>query len=120
MLVFRSLALGLLGACCLLFASHPLVELYVVRERPVIAAAAPPPPAATIIDVASGVDPASVAGLVHLEADEHVVAVNDVPVSNDLDAGAAIASRRMLIGGRYVDLEVAGGAGSRRVLVLLH
>jgi hypothetical protein len=116
MLVFRSLALGLLGACCLLFASHPLVALYVVRDRP--ASAASPPPA-TIIDVATGFDPANVPALVHLAVGEHVVAVNDTAVRSDLDAGAALATGP-LIGGHYADLDVQGPEGKRRVLVLLH
>jgi hypothetical protein len=116
MLVFRSIALGLLGACCLLFASHPLVALYVVHERPASAASSS---TATIIDVAAGFDPANVPALVHLSPDEHVVAVNDVPVHGDLDAGAALAAGPLL-GGHYADLDVQGPGGARRVLVLLH
>jgi hypothetical protein len=122
MLVFRSLALGLLGACCLLFASHPLVELHVVHERPVLApmaATVSAPTPATIVDIAPGLAPAQIASLIQLAPDEHVASVDDTPVHGDLDAGALLASHELL-GGHYVDLGVANASGARRVLVLLH
>ncbi len=118
MLVFRSLSLGLVGACFLMLAFRPAYE---IRFAPSPALA--PPPAvhdsATIVDVAAGVPPGQLSSLIRLAANEHVVAVDDVPVADDLAAGAVIAEHELHTG-RYVDLEVAGDAGTRRVLVLLH
>ncbi|HEX4452385.1 MAG TPA: hypothetical protein VH143_16020 [Kofleriaceae bacterium] len=115
MLLFRSLAIGLLGACCLLLAMRPPAQV-VERER-VIYRAAPPP--ATLIDVAAGVSPTQLGGLVKLQPDEHVTEIDDRPVSSDLDAGAILAQ----LEGRpaFVDLELDGGVvGHRRVVLLLH
>jgi hypothetical protein len=116
MLVFRSLAIGLLGACFLLLVTRPNVR--VERELVPIAQPAPPAPA-TIIDVAHGVSADQLAGLVRLGPGEHVVAVDDRPVAGDLDAGVLIASGDATAK-RYLDLTIGGGAGERRVLLLLH
>ena len=117
MLVFRSLALGLLGACFLLLATRPTdvrIERQLVPiQQPV------PPPSATIIDVAHGVTASQLAQLVRLLPSEHVVAVDDRPVTGDLDAGAMIAANESTAR-QFVDLTVSGSSGERRVLVLLH
>ena len=111
MLVFRSLALGLIGACFLLLAFRPA---YVVRvERP------PAQAAATLVDVGRGVAPGDLAQLVHLGAGEHVIEVDDRAVDGDLDAGAAIAAHD-LRPGSFIDLTVERDGARRRVLVLLH
>lgn len=73
----------------------------------------------TVVDVARGLDPAALATIVRLRADERVTAVDDRAVANDLAAGAAIAERPRG-SGSFVDLTVTGAHGSRRVLVLLH
>ena len=117
MLVFRSLALGLLGACFLLLATR---QTDVRIERELVPVQQPAPPAsATIIDVAHGVGANQLAQLVRLQPNEHVVAVDDRPVTGDLDAGAMIAANETSAR-KFVDLTVTGGAGERRVLVLLH
>src|ERR1700691_1923306 len=96
MLLFRSLAIGLLGACCLLLATRPPAQVRFVRdsgepvierERIVYRAA----PSATPIDVAAGVPATQLGGLVKLQRDEHVTAIDDRPVGGDLDAGAVLA-----------------------------
>lgn len=125
MFAFRSLALGLLGACCLLLAARPPVT--VITHTPAFAFAEPRTPwcsshvprAPTIIDVAPGASAADIARLVVLEPGERITAIDDAPVAGGLDAGVALASSE-LGGRRYIDLEVAGDAGTRRVLVLLH
>jgi hypothetical protein len=115
MLLFRSLAIGLLGACCLLLAMRPPAET-VERERIVYRAAAP---SATLIDVAAGVPPTQLGGLVKLQRDEHVTAIDDRPVSGDLDAGAVLA--QLEARPAFIDLEIDGGVvGHRRVVLLLH
>ena len=118
MLLFRSMVLGLLGACCLLVASRPPARV-AVRERIVYR---PAPPVATLVDVSGSVPSAQLGSLVHLGPGEHVIAVDDHPVWDDLDAGAMLA----LIDHpgndprpRFVDLEIAGGPGGQRRLVLL-
>lgn len=118
MLVFRSLALGLLGACFLLLAFRPAYEVRFVHQ--VMPAAEPTTEApATIVDVAPGLSAPQIASLIALGPDEHVVAVDDTHVTGSLGAGVLIASRD-LQAQRYLDLEVEGPSGQRRVLVLLH
>jgi hypothetical protein len=118
MLVFRSLTLGLLAACFLLLAIRPVYEVRVTRDaRP--QREAPAPPAATIIDVAAGVSASQLPAMLALAPDERVVAVDDQSVGSDLDAGTLLASRE-LDSQRYIDLEVEGARGARRLLVLLH
>lgn len=104
MLVLRSLVLGLLGACAILFAQ--------AANRPVVVQAAAPN-RATIIDVAPGVS--DVIPLLGLAPGEHVLSVGDRTVMTDLEAGAAIRDTRQAPG-HYVDLTTT----QRRVLVLLH
>ncbi len=117
MLVFRSLAVGLLGACFLLLVTRPTNPVRVERELvPVLQA---PPPAATIIDVAPGMDAGEIVKLVRLGPGEHVVAFDDQPVTDDLDAGSIMRAAEARTG-RYLDLTVRGSRAERRVLVLLH
>jgi len=119
MLLFRSFVLGLLGACCLLLASRPPVEVRIVREaQPVIWPRTAPAPAASIVDIAPGLSAEQIAPLVGLAANEHVVAVDDAR-AGDLDAGTLMASGA-LAPHRYIDLSVVGPRGPRRVLVLVH
>jgi hypothetical protein len=105
MLVFRSLVLGLLGAC--------LILLGEAANRPVVVQAAPPQNPATIIDVAPGVS--DVIPLLGLSVGEHVLSVGDQTVLTDLEAGAAIRDTRQA-SGHYVDLTTT----QRRILVLMH
>lgn len=117
MLLFRSFALGLLGACFLLLATRPPYEIRVIR-------AAPPSPlatGATIVDVAAGLRGDQLAEVLHLAAGEHVVAVDDRPC--DIwgcrlvpDPGATVGRGEHA----YLDLTVDGAHGPRRVLVLVH
>jgi hypothetical protein len=128
MFVYRSIALGLLGACCLLLAMRPPVaivsrasgQIMVASSHEALAALRPCiAPGSTIVDVAPGVGASQLARLLHLLPDERVVSIDDVPVSGTLDAGVALAGvdlRR----GRYLDLGVKNDWGERRVLVLLH
>jgi hypothetical protein len=124
MLLFRSLALGLLGACFFLLATRPVT--IVVRQPPAIEVpnlsgirGVPAPPGPTVIDVAPNVDSAMLPSLIQLGDREHVVSVNDQRVSSDLDAGRVLAAT-WLQPQRFVDLDVTGPRGDRRVLVLLH
>ena len=128
MFVYRSIALGLLGACCLLLAMRPPITVVSHAPGQIIVAssrAAAVPlqaciaPGSTILDVASGVTPSQLAGLLHLLPDERVVSLDDVPVSGTLDAGVALASVE-LRPGRYLDVGVKNESSERRVLVLLH
>ena len=115
MMVFRSFVVGLLGACCLLLAEHRPVEVEVQRV-PVVRRA---PPVATIIDVAAGLNPETIAQLVRLGANERVVAVGEHWVNSSLGAGALLGELKP--GRDFVDLTVAGGiGGERRVVMLLH
>lgn len=118
MFLFRSLTIGLLGACILLLAR---------LEAPPPATASSPAPvqtapvtSATIVDVAPGVRASDVPALIRLAPGERIVAVDDRRVDGDLAAGVAIADR-VPASGAFVDLEVEGeGRAHRRVLVLLH
>lgn len=115
----RPLTLGLLGVALVLLLD---ISAVLSRQPPhacTIAGAAPAPTPVSVVDVARGVAPAELATLVRLRIDERVIAIDDVPVDNDLAAGALIANRA-LGSGDYLDLTVAGTGGLRRVLVLLH
>lgn len=100
MLVFRSLVIGLLGACCLLLAQRQRVELrtpFVIRPGISTWDGTLPP---TIVDVSPLVAQDQLDALVRLRPGEHVIAM-DAPQ-------------------HYVDVTVAGPFGERRVLVLMH
>ncbi|MDQ3334077.1 MAG: hypothetical protein M4D80_02870 [Myxococcota bacterium] len=118
MLLSRTLQLGLI-----VFAIALLVGTMVEKARlpehqhTRITPAAYEP--VTVVDVARGVDAASLASLVRIRSDERVSAVDDQPVANDFAAGAAL-TERALGPGKYLDLTVTGASGSRRVLVLMH
>lgn len=118
MLLFRSLTIGLLGACVLMLARVGPSRTTIVT--PTAAAPVAPGSTATIVDLAPGLSSGVVPSLIRLAPGERVVAVDDQPVENDLDAGAAITARPR--GTKtFVDLEVAASTGEhRRVLVLLH
>src|SRR5262245_11409702 len=110
-MVFRVLVLGLLGADLLLQITRPY-EIRVERfDRS--------PVNASIIDVARSVRADQLPAVVRLGPGERVVAVDGEPVADDLAAGAALASHAVAAR-TYIDLELAGPGGSRRVLVLLH
>jgi hypothetical protein len=70
--------------------------------------------AATIVDVAAGVTPTLLPSLVKLAPGEHVVAVDDRHVANDLEAGALIANSAPH---GYVELDASTG---RRIVLILH
>jgi hypothetical protein len=116
MLLFRSIALGLLGACFLLLALRPTMTTRVV-DRVVYR---PGPPVATLVDVAAGLPAEQLGSLVHLGPGEHVIAVDDRAVASDLDAGAVLAE--LDARPAFVDFEIAGGLATsqRRVVLLLH
>jgi len=113
MLLFRSLVLGLLGACCLLLAVRPKPK---VVERVVYQ---PGPPAATLVDVSANVAADQLGSLVHLGPGEHVISIDDRAVTGDLDAGAVLAELDQRPA--FVDLEIGrGSVGHRRLVLLLH
>jgi hypothetical protein len=117
MLVYRSVVVGLLAACCLLLAQRQRIEIRVPATH------VPPPawesPRPTIVDVAPLIAPGELGKLVRLAPGERVVAVDDTPTTDTLEAGALLAKAD--VGPRrYVDLTVTGPLGERRVLVLMH
>lgn len=125
MLLFRSLVIGLIAGCVVLLINmRPKLE-QVAAETTLARLEAPSTRAragvanATLVDVASGVSPDTIASLVHLEAGEHITRVGEAEVDSDLTAGWVIA-RRAPGRNSYLDLDVAGPGGSRRVLVLFH
>lgn len=84
-----------------------------------VPAAVPTTTGATVVDVARGVDPGTLARIVQIGQDERIVAIDDQPVANDVAAGAEIG-RRSLGASTYLDLTVGSVRGKRRVLVLMH
>lgn len=115
MLVFRSLALGLLGACFWMLATRPTVIVAAPEPRADVVHEEAP----TILDVSPAVTRDQLPALVHLRDGEHVVAIDDTPVASDLDAGRMLAMVDRA-SQRFVELGVAGPRGSRRILMLLH
>jgi hypothetical protein len=132
MFVYRSLALGLLGACCLLLAMRPPISVVSQCPGQVVLVSSPDathqmecaptqpehsPP--TIVDVAPGITSQQLPLLIVLAPGEQIAAIDDVAVASPLDAGIKLASID-LRSQRYIDLEIAGTHGTRRMLVLLH
>lgn len=127
MLVFRSFALGLLGACCLLLAMRPPIAVMtsagqvVVVSSPTIVQCTTEAPeraesAATVIDVAPGVPVLMILNLIVLAPNERIAAIDDVPVTS---AGPTLSLMERTPR-RYIDFTVVSDANaSRRVLVLL-
>ena len=121
MLLFRSLSVGLLGAVLYFVvagsgAQQPCMQLAI---EPTLTIAATRPDV-TIVDVASNVEPSTVASLVRIADAEQIVKVDGRSVTGNIEGGARIASHARG-SGRYIDVEVATASGEpRRVLVLLH
>ncbi|MBX3162408.1 MAG: hypothetical protein KF773_40965 [Deltaproteobacteria bacterium] len=113
MLLFRSLAVGLLGACLYFVVSAPPAPAAPPPIPPVIVQA---PSAVTVLDVAPGVDADEIAAMIRLDDGERVTAVGERRVENDLAAGVAMHA----VTDDYVDLTIQGPLGERRVLVLRH
>jgi hypothetical protein len=117
MMLFRSLTVGMLGACLYFVVQLPGLREVARPQAPATVRTIPP----TVIDVAYGVSALTVPSLVHLEPGEHITAVDDREVANDLMAGAVISERARA--GTFVDLTVAAGPrdlAARRILVLMH
>ena len=120
MVLFRSLTVGMLGAC--------LYLLWAVRSSD-----EPPPSAVSlaeivaaatagsvaIVDVSAAADDTALLGLIRLAPEEQVIAVDGEPAASNLVAGALIRERVPGTGG-YLDLAIRGPEGPRRLLVLRH
>jgi hypothetical protein len=147
MLLFRSLTLGLLGACFLLVATRPTVEIRrscsmqapaqmrrasangfaglrdaggsFIAGLPAPRSSRPAEIPPAVVDVAPGVSASQLASLVRLDDGEHVTSIDDRAVAGDIDAGVRLAALD-LAARHYIDLGVEGPRGARRVLVLLH
>jgi hypothetical protein len=120
--LFRSLTVGLLGACLytvlqLATATSPARPAAISTAEP--STQPPPPPSVTVVDVAHGVSPAQIIDLLHLRSGERVVAIDDLEVGSDLEAGAVIAGRGTKTR-EFVDLTIDSGSTTRRILVLQH
>src|SRR5688500_12630427 len=118
MLVFRSLAIGLLAACFALLLTRPRLDVRYVL-LPVADYAKLPsfhagpayePP--TIIDAAPGITHAQLAETIRLAPGEHIAAIDDVRASNDLSAGMILAARTMR-SGEFIHVAVSAPAGER-------
>lgn len=127
MLLFRSITVGLLGACLYMLANvservdqsvmAPIVVQHVVEAPP-----APPPPAISIVDVGRGVPVATILSLLDIAPGERIASVDDHRVDNDPFAGMLLAEA-VREGPRFVDLTIAARndvTRTRRLLVLLH
>ena len=135
MLVYRllsSFAIGLTLGCLLLLApARPMPVPNIEIELPPSIAFQPPAgaeaataradggSAPTIIDVAPGISAAQLALAIRIAPDEHVVGVDGVAVHSELGAGVRLASLD-LRSPRFLDLQVRGPAGERRIVVLMH
>jgi hypothetical protein len=121
MSLFRSVTVGLLGACL-----YFVVQL--AGAKPAVPPESPPAREAVVrvaprnqvdvIDVASGVSPITIPSLVRLWPGERVASVDDRAVVSDLEAGGMISEAAG--SKRFIDLTVESRSASRRVLVLLH
>ena len=116
-MVFRSVVLGLLGACCLLLAQRPSIDIHLERAAP--AEAAPPQQPARIVDVAfAQLDaPDRIFDLLALAPDEQIVAVNDQRVQSETHMREVLGH---LAPSNYIDFDVTSPRGRQRVLMLFH
>ncbi len=104
MMLYRSLVVGLLGACLYLLASRApatrIVHAAAAQARPPSVPVLVPKPGPTLIDVSSQMSPAQLVSLVRLAPNEHIAAYDDHRA--------------------YVDITVDGPRSERRVLLLVH
>jgi hypothetical protein len=121
---FRTFALGFSSALlALLIAPRHSRECALVPPQAVSASAASPgasprpaAPGVTVVDVAPGVSGDMLAQMVVLAANEHIIAVDDVPVTS----GIAALATHALGPNQYIDVSIGSDTGTtRRVLVLL-
>src|SRR6184192_1321406 len=97
MLLFRSLALGLLGACFFLLATRPatvIIRQPVPIEVPNLSGihGLPQAQGPSVVDVAPNIEAARLPSLIQLGVGERVVAIDDARVANDLEAGRVLAA----------------------------
>ncbi len=123
MFLYRSLTVGLLGACCFMLTRRPAV-IPVQLELPTPASIAVAQQAPLqVIDVAANAAPDQVAQLVKLAPGERIAMVDDLEVDNPVTAvlDVMMSAARKEPGWRnFVDLTVRGGADERRILLLMH
>ena len=122
MLVFRSLTIGLLGACLFLLSGLgdvPPQQVTVHYTQPPRVPVETVTNNVTVIDVAPNVPPATVASLVRLHDGERIAMIGDRPIDSDLEAGMRLADE-LRRGGKFVDLTITDDGTLRRVLVVLH
>lgn len=123
MLVFRSLTIGLLGACLFLLSGLgdelPQQQITIQYAEPSHVPRETVTSNVTVIDVAPNVPPATVASLVRLHSGERIAMIGDRPIDNDLEAGMRLADE-LRRGGKLVDLTITDDGTLRRVLVVLH
>jgi hypothetical protein len=127
---FRTFALGLLGACCLLLAMRPPISVVASEPGRIVVVSSPTvlhcpeasrsEPPVTVVDVAPGVTAQQLASLIVLAPGERITAIDDREVPPGVTDRAALESVE-IHAGHYLDLAIAtrGVAGARRVLVLL-
>ena len=123
-MLLRLLTTALCAACVVLLATFPPVRITMIppAARPPVSAPClrdPGPPPLAVVDVAPGVAPSEVVDLLHLRSGEHIAAVNDRALDEDLPPGQQIAELAPRPGG-FLDLTVSSPKAERRVLVLLH
>lgn len=73
----------------------------------------------TVVDVSAGVPARELPALIRIRPGERVVAINDLPVAGNLEAGAEILGSGLKPGG-FLDIAIAGVRAERRVLMLMH
>ena len=111
MLAARSLVIGFFAGLLLVIATRPVYELRVAPAAALEPARRPP----EIVDATVSIDPARLLGTVRLAPGEHIVAIDDRPFGRK-----TVADLARLRAGSYVDFDIAGDTGVRRVVVLLH
>jgi hypothetical protein len=122
MFLYRSLTVGLLGACCFLLMRRPMIGPLQISmpTPPSIAAAQPATTPLRVIDVAKGAAPDQAAQLVKLAPDEHIASVDDIAVTDPINGLLLLMTSTSRGDRSFVDLTIAGDAGERRVLLLMH
>src|SRR5688572_18017889 len=115
-MVSRLLTIGLCATCVALLARSPRVHVEVVQVP--VARAERVAPSLSVVDVAAEVAPSSIPALMRLGRGEWIRAINDQRPDDDVQAEHWISAAARP--GGFLDLTIAGDAGDRRVLLLIH
>lgn len=115
-MLFRSLTVGLVGACLLLILALPRSERIV--ERPVLIDRTLQIGGTQVVDIAPNLTTAQLVEALRLAPDERLHIVDHQVVRDDIEAGARLAAWKPEPG-KYLELVVSSPMRVRRIVALV-